>query len=97
MINTKVNATVIALKIPYVIKMLTAGATKSSTAISLLNLVKILPIGFESKNKIFALKMRSHIAKCKFEVVLIAILKIVDSLSKLEKIKKIRIPNRTNG
>jgi hypothetical protein len=42
-----------ALKMPYVIIVDRDGAIKSITAISLLNLVKILPMGFESKKSMF--------------------------------------------
>lgn len=69
-----------ALKIPYVIMIDIVGQIKSITAISLLNLVKILPIGFESKKSMFARKTFSVIALCMLVVVLRKILNIVVSL-----------------
>jgi hypothetical protein len=89
-------ATVRALKIPYVITILTGGMIKSRTAISFENRVKIRPTGFESKNSILAFKILSHIAKCIFEVVYSIIKKIVDSLTMFEKPIAIRIPNCTH-
>lgn len=44
------------------------GKIRSSTAISFENLVKILPIGFESKNKIFDLISFSTTLVCKLVV-----------------------------
>ena len=67
--------------------MLIAGATKSSTAISLLNLVRMRPIGFASKNYMFDRKTLSHIAVCMFEVVLIKTPNIVLSLRKELRMK----------
>ena len=48
-------ATVIDLKIPKVAKIEIEGRTRSRIVISFENLVKILPIGLESKNKILDL------------------------------------------
>ena len=77
--------------------MLIAGATKSSTAISLLNLVRIRPIGLVSKNYMFDRKTLSHIAVCMFEVVLIKTPNIVLSLRKELRMKNKIKPSMTKG
>lgn len=89
--------TVRARKIPYVIRILIAGATRSKTAISFENLVRMRPIGLESKNKILERSTFSHMAKCRFDVVVKAIPNIVASLIANDMHRKIRMPNRTRG
>ena len=58
--------TVMALKIPNEQSTAILGIIKSRVATSFENLVKILPIGFESKNKIYARITFSTILLCIF-------------------------------
>lgn len=72
-----------ALKKPCVHQMIMNGSIKSRTAKSLENRVTILPIGFLSKNKIFARRTFSITALCIFVVALVQILKTMRALTKL--------------
>lgn len=54
-------------------KITIAGTVKSRQLTSLENLVTILPIGFESKNKIFARNTLEQTSLCRFVVLLIVI------------------------
>mmetsp|Transcript_44088 Transcript_44088/g.58516 ORF Transcript_44088/g.58516 Transcript_44088/m.58516 type:complete len:105 (-) Transcript_44088:42-356(-) len=68
------------LKKPYDANTIVLGKIKSSTAISFEKRVRILPIGFESKKTTFARTIVFAIAWCRFELLLIVMLKIVISL-----------------
>ena len=79
--------TEIVLNIANEAKIATGGNTRSSTAISFANLVWILPIGFESKNNIYALTIFSIMSLCKFVVAVFKIPKITKLLAKVKQIK----------
>ena len=61
------------------------GKTRSKTVTSLENLVNILPIGFESKNRILERTSFSTIALCMFVVAMITIMNIEKPLKKERK------------
>ena len=63
----------------------TPGNTRSKTVTSLENLVNILPIGFESKNRILERTSFSTIALCKFVVAMITIINIEKPLKNERK------------
>ena len=76
----KVITTVIVLNIPNVAKTVIPGIIRSITDISFENLVKILPIGLLSKNRILDLMTFSTITLCIFDVLIINIVKITTAL-----------------
>ena len=78
----KVITTVIVLKIPKVANTVIPGIIRSMTDISFENLVKILPIGLLSKNRILDLMTFSTITLCILDVLIINMVKITTALMK---------------
>jgi hypothetical protein len=77
-----VMTTVIDLNIPAMNMMKNTENIKSKVITSLLNLVKILPVGFESKKTIFALSTCVIIFWCSFSMLPRISLKIIKALLK---------------
>lgn len=77
--------TVIVLKNPYITKTASTGITMSNTAMSLLNLVMIRPMGLESKKRIFARSTFSVIYLC----MLFELLKHIQKITNERPIVKI--------
>lgn len=75
--------TVIVLNRPNVANTVIAGMIKSRTAMSLENLVKILPNGFESKKRILERTTLSVIYSCILVVLTVYIKKIMTALAKV--------------
>ena len=76
---------------PLLISTEIEGTMRSSTAMSLENLVRIRPIGFESKKTTLALTSFLVMARCILEVLLMIMLKIVISRhSEARKARPIR-------
>lgn len=75
--------TVMVLNRPKVANTVIAGMIRSSTAMSLENLVKILPNGFESKNKILERTTLRVIYSCILVVLTVYIKKIMTALAKV--------------
>merc|ERR1712166_39931 len=85
--------TELALKMPYAIIGNKKANMKSMVTMSLENLVIILPIGLESKNKILALNTLSDIALCMLVALVITIRAIIADLITLKtKYTRIAIP-----
>jgi len=74
------------LKMLNVAKDAFGGRTRSKTAMSLENLVNILPIGFESKNRILDLLIFSIILLCIFVVLVTRIINITNDLENVRMI-----------
>lgn len=75
--------TVMVLNRPKVANTVIAGMIRSSTAMSLENLVKILPNGFESKNRILERTTLRVIYSCILVVLTVYIKKIMTALAKV--------------
>lgn len=84
----------IVLNMPYELMARALGNRRSRRAKSFENRVKIRPIGFESKKRILARTIVNDMALCRFELLVITSLIIVDSrIHATSKLNPIRAPS----